>query len=377
MKRFELFSRSAVGAALLLAAATYAVSCEEHSNSERNESIEIYDDPIECEALDGAFVSVKGGLHQLYVKSNVDFKATWEDDGTSPWAAVVDYSTVDPKTGFRVVTLKVKPRSSTSCYYTRRTGMLILSSVNAELNYNKYLKVHQGTTARVSCDFAQLKYGKTDPRFTDSETPIEDWTSAQKKYGFTSTVISGQTKSHCYGKNGYLKLGDDKGHGADLISPYASDLRYDSMLMVSFRAVAFTDFVTGKRDANKITVEVLGGGVIADYAEEGRTTIDLEAVYYDPKSDEFPQNMWDNSELAVFVVSTKQNPITINTQVRITCGSLSPSSTENNRIYLDNFYIRRYTEDEENYFETNGGSGADRILSEVVYGDQKVEEDEE
>ena len=373
MKSFVHLSRGLVGAAFMMAAATFAVSCEKHSNSERNESIAVYVDPIEREPVDVVCVGVKGGIAQLYVKSNVDFKASWEDADTSPWITVTDYSAKDPKTGYRIVTLKVKPRSTASCYYTRRTGMLILSAVNGGLNYNKYVTVHQGATARVSSDFSYLKYGKTDPRFTDGETPIEDWTTAQKNYGFSSTVIAGETKSHCYGKNGYLKLGDDKGHGADLISPFTSDLRRDSLVMVSFRAVAFTDYATGQKDANKIKVDILGGGVIADFAEEGITSIEFEAPYYDPQSEEFPDNMWEHSDFIVFVASTNQNPITVNTQLRITCGSLSPNSDENNRIFLDNFYIRRLTETDEPYFDENEGSGEDRILGSVIYDD--VEDD--
>lgn len=373
MKSFVHFSRGLAGVALIAVAAVFAVSCEEHSNSERNESIAVYVDPIEREPVDVACVSVKGGIAKLYVKSNVEFAASWEDADTTPWAAVEDYTAKDPETGLRVVTLNVKPRSTASCYYTRRTGMLILSAVNGGLNYNKYITVHQGATARVSCDFALLKYGKTDPRFTDSEIPLEDWTTAQKNYGFASTVIAGEEKSHCYGKNGYLKLGDDKGHGADLISPFASDLRRDSLLMVSFRAVAFTDYATGKKDANKIKVEVLGGGVIADFAEQGATSLELEAPYYDLQSDEFPENMWNYSDFNVFVASTEQNPVTVNTQIRITCGSLSASSAENNRIFLDNFYIRRLTETDEPYFEENEGSGPDKILGSVIY-EENVED---
>ncbi len=369
IKSFVQFSRGLVCVALTVAAATSAVSCEEHSNSERNESIVVYADLVEREPVDAVCVDAKGGIAQLYVKSNVDFTASWEDADTSPWITVTDYSAKDPATGYRVVTLKVKPRHTTTCYYTRRTGMLILSAVNGGLNYNKYVTVHQGATARVSWDFSSLKYGKTDPRFTDGETSIDNWTTAQKAYGFTSTVIPGETVAHCYGKNGYLKLGDDKGHGADLISPFTSDLRYDSLLMVAFRAVAYTDHVTGKKDANKITVSVLGGGVIADFAEEGKTSIELEAPHYDVQSDEFPDNMWKKTDFLVFVASTKTNPITVNTQVRITCGSLSAASTENSRIFIDNFYIRRITEIDQPYFEENGGSGKDNILGSFIYDD--------
>ena len=269
-KGFVRFSRGLAGAALI-AAAIGITSCETHSNSDRNESIKVYADPIAKEPIDAGIVGVKGGLAKLYVDANIDFVATWEDDAATPWAKVVDYSSTDPQTGLRVITLKANRRSTTSSYYTRRTGMLILAASDGELNYNRIIPIHQGSTARVSNDFATLKYGKTDPRFTDGETPIDNWTTAQKNLGFTSTTIEGEEVAHCYGKNGYLKLGDDKGHGADLISPYTNTLRSDSLLMVSFRAVAFTDYMTGARDDNKITVEVLGGGVIRDFAQSEKT----------------------------------------------------------------------------------------------------------
>lgn len=360
-KGFVRFSRGLAGAALI--AATIGItSCETHSNSDRNESIKVYADPIAKEPIDAGIVGVKGGLAKLYVDANIDFVATWEDDAATPWAKVVDYSSTDPQTGLRVITLKANRRSTTSSYYTRRTGMLILAASDGELNYNRIIPIHQGSTARVSNDFATLKYGKTDPRFTDGETPIDNWTTAQKNLGFTSTTIEGEEVAHCYGKNGYLKLGDDKGHGADLISPYTNTLRSDSMLMVSFRAVAYTDFYTGAKDDNKIKVEVLDGGVIADFADTGKTSIELEAAYYDPRSDEFPENMWEGSDLLVFVVGTQLNPITVNTRIRISCGSFTQTSPVNNRIFLDNFYIRRLEADEENYFTENNGSGKDIIL---------------
>ena len=206
-KGFVRFSRGLAGAALI-AAAIGITSCETHSNSDRNESIKVYADPIAKEPIDAGIVGVKGGLAKLYVDANIDFVATWEDDAATPWAKVVDYSSTDPQTGLRVITLKANRRSTTSSYYTRRTGMLILAASDGELNYNRIIPIHQGSTARVSNDFATLKYGKTDPRFTDGETPIDNWTTAQKNLGFTSTTIEGEEVAHCYGKNGYLKLGD-------------------------------------------------------------------------------------------------------------------------------------------------------------------------
>ena len=176
-KGFVRFSRGLAGAALI-AAAIGITSCETHSNSDRNESIKVYADPIAKEPIDAGIVGVKGGLAKLYVDANIDFVATWEDDAATPWAKVVDYSSTDPQTGLRVISLKANRRSTTSSYYTRRTGMLILAASDGELNYNRIIPIHQGSTARVSNDFATLKYGKTDPRFTDGETPIDNWTTA-------------------------------------------------------------------------------------------------------------------------------------------------------------------------------------------------------
>lgn len=362
MKSFAGFSRGLAVVALTAASLVCISSCEKHSNSDRSESIEVYTDPSDSEPFDVGYLGVRGGIMKCYVKSNVDFVASWEDDTTSPWVKILDYTAVDPASGYRVITMEVQRRHTTLSYYTRRTGMLILSPTNAGLNYNKIIPMHQGSVARISNNFDNFKYGKTDPRFTDGETPIENWTTAQKNYGFTSTVIDGETNAHCYGKNGYLKLGDDKGHGADLISPFTNTLRSDSLLMLSFRAVANTDFFTGEKDDNKIRVEVLNGGVIADFAEEGKTSIDLEAAYYDINSEEFPSDMWVGSDFLVFIASTEHNPITVNTQVRIVCGSLDKGSTTNNRIFLDNFYLRRLTADEEDYFTENNGSGKDMIL---------------
>ena len=59
--------------------------------------------------------------------------------------------------------------------------------------------------------------------------------------------------------------------------------------------------------------------------------------------------MWEGSDLLVFVVGTQLNPITVNTRIRISCGSFTQTSPVNNRIFLDNFYIRRLEADEENY----------------------------
>ena len=107
---------------------------------------------------------------------------------------------------------------------------------------------------------------------------------------------------------------------------------------------------------------MLGGGVIRDFAQSEKTTLGLAAGYYDISSEEFPEDMWEGHDFLVFVAGTNAYPITANTRGRIICGSLAQTSANNNRIYLDNFYIRRLQEVEEDYFAENNGSGRDIIL---------------
>ncbi len=352
--------RGAIGIACLAAA---CVSCETHSNSDRSESIAVYADPIEKKPVDAVYVGVQGGQAKIYAEANVDFVASWEDDADMPWAAVLDDTAVDPLTGCRIVTLDVQRRVETGCYYTRRTGMLILAATDGTLNYNRIVPVHQGSTARVSNDFSSMKYGKTDPRFTDDETPIDDWTTAQKDYGFSSTTIDGEEHAHCYGKNGYLKLGDDEGHGADLISPLHQHAaqRLDAHGLVPRCGVYRLLHRSQGRQQNQ--GRGTRRGVIADFADTGKTSIELEAAYYDPRSDEFPENMWEGSDLLVFVVGTQLNPITVNTRIRISCGSFTQTSPVNNP-HLPRQFLHPPPRSgrRELLFTENNGSGKDIIL---------------
>ena len=82
--------------------------------------------------------------------------------------------------------------------------------------------------------------------------------------------------------------------------------------------------------------------------------------------------MWEGHDFLVFVAGTKANPITANTRVRIICGSLTQNSAVNNRIYLDNFYIRRLQKVEEDYFAENNGRNAG-----IIQGLQIIDEEEQ
>lgn len=350
-----------------LAAVLVAASCsKEDPNANRSEFIKVFTsltaeeeaaaDPaiVGDGSVDQLCVGVQGGLCKIYVKTNAELKAEWQDELSSPWAKVVGYEK-SSKEGYYEVTLNVSARSS-EYYYTRRTGCLML--INPEKNLGKYVKVHQGATARLSQAFDWLKYGSESPYVTEGETPMEKWTATQKSYNYTTTPFAGGEVSYCFGKNGYVKLGDDDGHGADLITPYVDNFRLDSLLMVTFKAVAYVS-KDGVKDVNKLTVEVLDGGVIVD---ENSTSITIDLPYFDPETEDFTKDLFKDGAYVLFVKSVPGNKISANTRIRFVAGDTKAQAPVNNRVMLDYIYIRTINPKvDEPYYEENGGNGPDKI----------------
>lgn len=357
-----------------LSLAVLASSCnKDDGNGPRAESIEVYATPTaESEGedpVDYVVVGVTEGLYDVLVKTNCEtLTATWQNSGTSAWASVESFENHPSLPGYKVVTLKVK-RLATTCYYTRRSGTLLLTDTST--NLGKFIKVHQGATARVSLNFDFLKYGTADPRIDSNDALISKWTASQQTYKVGSTPFKEDGIAYLYGKNSCIRLGDDKGHGADVITPYADAMRADSLLMVSFKAVGHTS-LEGVKDPSKFTVEVIGGGVIRDYEETAATSIEFEAPYYDLYDDDFPGSMFKGADYLVFVKGTELNPITSSTQIRISVGSLSEVSATPTRLYVDNIYVRTLNEQyDEDYFTENGGSGLDQILGKEIDGENE------
>lgn len=335
-------------------------SClKEDRNAERKDKIEVCltpdGEPLDVR-LDHVFIGAKGGSCTFYVKSDVDFTPEWQDAENTPWASITRFE--KSADGLYLIELDVKKRYSYA-YYTIRSGMLLLSSPDNDLG--TFVTVDQGMTARLSNNFSWLKYGSSDPRKMDG-TPIAQWSNTLKDYGYTSTVPNGAEQARCFGKNGYLMLGDAEGHGADFITPYVESFRTDSLLMLTFRAVAFTS-LDGIKDDNKLTVQILGGGVFSDNPQEEKTEMTIEVPYYDMADEEFSLSMWKGTDYMLFIESTDRHPLTSDTQIRFMAGNMgmNPKST---RIFLDNIYIRMTRNEEEfhQYFSENSGSGPDMIL---------------
>lgn len=347
------FVRRLGTAAILLSAVTMAVACDEDDpNTERSESIQVYTDMDEEPVDAGVYVDVRGGAGSLYVKSNVDYEVFWQDGETKPWAKIIERRE-NVRPGIDEIVLQFKPRQTYS-YYTRRGGTLSFSSSQNKLG--KFVTIYQGAVARVSQTFTWLTYGNASPLITDGEKAYSGWTAVQKNYNWKTT-----TENYCFGRNGYVKLGDEQGHGADLITPYVNDMRSDSLLMVSFRAVAYSD-AANVQDQGQLTVNILGGGVFAD---TGLTTREVQLGTYKVENGTLAESMWLNSNYLLFVVKTDKSPITADTQIQFVSGSLTEVGSQNNRIFLDNIYVYTLNELNEDMAQVNQGTDKDIILGTV------------
>ena len=350
---------SLIAAVLSIAGGALAASCNKvDPNAERSEYIRVYDSLADtAEAKTTFAINVCKDTTTFYVRTNVDpakISVEWQDATTSPWAKVVGVEQAGDD--LLEVSLAATARAAYG-YYTRRSGTLMIYA--PELHLGTYLTVHQGCTARFANDFSTLKYGSSNPLDNDLETAWSSWTTSLKESLLTTPFGDG-TVSYVYGGNGYARLGDDRGHGGSLTTKYVNELRLDSLLMVSFRAVAYNDGTM--KDNNRLKVEILGGGVFRDFEDSEVKTMELEVPYLNPASKNFPDDMWNDAEYLLFVRSSDLNPVTGSTQIRLTSGSLTETG-DNSRIYVTRMYIRRLVEDVDiDYFALNGGSGIDRIL---------------
>ncbi len=344
----------------LAGAAFLLWGCEkEDGETLRPEQISVYLSKDASTPVTSLSVPCTGGDFELYVKSNVEFSAFWQDSKTTPWISIKEITTDDQE--WKTIRLNVQAISK-SCYYTRRSGVLTLNL--PQQYYGSFITIHQGLTARLSCDFSYLKYGSTDPFKTIGETNISKWTGSSLVW--ESTLFDGAETAACTGKYGWLYIGDERGTKADFITPYANDIQKDSLLMVSFRAVGYTA-EDGTPDAAKLRIDVLGGGVIQDYASEGRTYMELDLKNFSVENpDSVSVKMWDvqNCAYNIFIISTKDKPLSDQTRIKFTTPS---GNGQANRVALDNIYIRRYNLSEkvqdEDMFSANGGSGLDKIIA--------------
>lgn len=306
------------------------------------------------EPLKDFCVDVLEGTSELYIRTDVtDFNVFWQDAAESPWLEVVSCERTDVPSVWKV-TLKYDSRCE-DVLYTRRTGTL--SVTKAQANLGTFLSVHQGAIERTGSDFSDFKYGSWLPEDVSGEMPFESWSDALKKKGFSSEPASDGSAA-CFGRYGHLKIGDEDGTKGNLVTPTNGLHRYDSLLMVTFKAASFPG------DSKSFNVEVLGGGVIRDLAAEGKTSLTLETEDINVNA-VTQEGLWKpENSFIVFIVSTETNPIGVNTCLKITSGE--SGAGKGSRLFIDDYYVMKLVEDQDiDYFLVNQGSGRDRILAPI------------
>lgn len=378
---------------LSLALPVLCMSCHKKAvqSPERAEYIRVYDSADSELPIDSTWVSVKGGTLTYYIRSNVAFDAKWQNEG-KVWAHIQQPKklsddlwsislTADP------ISDRVYSTTSTEGLYTYRYGVLMLTAPSLQLG--KYFVVEQGYLNRVACDFSWL-FGSADPNAAYSDVVMDRWTVAQQSQGFTSTLIPGQDHAWVYSKEGYIRLGNDKGFGADLMTPHTAAFQEDSLLILSFKAVSqnganLPDFTGGTEpivpmramratkageetvDENHLRVEILNGGFIRDKIDQKGTYIDFDLSGYNRESSDYPADIFKNGRYMVFLAGTLNNPINVNTTIRFVAGNMSETAAQtNNRVFIDDIFIYRIDpkKSEDPFILYGSRSGKDKLMGE-------------
>lgn len=339
--------------------AAVVLSCSKEQTGQTREDKLSFHAQADCsdEPMKEAAVSVLAGTRTLYLKSSFDKEIDlfWQDAATYPWAKIEEFEPTGTKGVYRI-TLSYPDRYP-GVWYARRVGTL--SAVLPGEDFGVFLPVRQGATDRVVEDFSAWTYGSADPWSDISDTPLDNWTTALKDRGFSSEPVGSDTLGRCYGRVGYIRLGDKEAHRGSVLTPRNDSFRFDTLLMVSFRAAAFKEKV-GSKDDNHFRVEVTGGGFIRDYAETEQTWIDLEAPYIQNKEDFFGSDSW----FLVFIADSDSNQMTATTRIKITSGT--DTSEGCSRLFLDDISITRLVPDvDEDFYTENEGSGKDKIMTTI------------
>jgi hypothetical protein len=268
---------------------------------------------------------IEGGTDTLFVFANSDFETFFQTNNEQEWVSVESSEYLERIKATRLI-LKIEPLTGN---FKKRSGVLNLANKNKILG--QFIKVDQGYTSRLSEDFLWLKYGNGSPFNESTDVLIDKWSAAQKANQWTSTIPAGIASAQLSGKNGYVKLGSTT-TGADLISPNISGLEKDSVLLLTFNAVAFTS-LSGEADENKLTIKILNGGEF----DSGSNVVELNLGYYDPQSSLITTNMWNNSFHSFQINKPKLSPNTSTMQIQFLTGD--DLHTSKNRIFLDNISL--------------------------------------
>ena len=310
-----------LGSFIGLSIALTGISCDKKDESVESTFV-VSTSEQRSDAVSKLDVDIEGGKYTLYVFSSSDVNVSFQTAEVEKWVTVDEKEYISALGATRLV-LDVQPLTEG---YKIRSGVLDIT--NQEKYTGSFMKISQGYESRFTEDFAWLKYGNGNPLDLLSGTLIDNWSTAQKQNGWTSTVFENQDGAFVYGKNGYVQLGGED-VGADFKSKIIPSIDKDSILLLTFNAVSYISR-DGVKDDNKLTVKIVG----AEFEDGGDTRV-VELGYYDYLSALLLTKMWDNSKYSFKVQKPKNNPASSTIQLQF----VTDADTKANRVFLDNVSV--------------------------------------
>lgn len=317
-----------------LSVAFACMACEKSEDANDNgTAINVSENGLSEEFIDALELSVDGGKDTIYVFSPSDIQMIIQPSEVEGWVKVVDETYLSDIQATRVI-LEAEPLEGD---LARREGILNIGS--QEPYSRKFLKLVQGYGARYTNDFSWLRYGNGNPLQQSNGVRIAQWNPAQLEQGWTSTVMEGQTVAFLYGKNDYVQIGAEE-VGANLLSPMISSVERDSLMVLTFNAVAFVS-EEGIPDNNKLTIKLTGGEF-----EGGEISQVLELSHFDKESALLTSKMWEDTWFALEIYKPQANPFSSVVQIEFISGD--GTAAQKNRVFLDNvnLYVKAQFEDE-------------------------------
>lgn len=274
------------------------------------------------EPIDKLDLPAEGGKDTIYVYSNTQTEVKVNE--SVDWVKIISQQ-YNERSRSTTVVLQADDVGED---LAQRIGELDIS--NQSMYSRKFLTLTQGYKTHFSDDFSWLHYGQGNPLDLDEGVLIGNWNLAQKNYGWISDTLEGKDNAYVYGKAGYVQLGNDTA-GANLLTPVQTGVQNDSLIVVTFNAVAFVS-AGGQKDGNSLTVKVIGGTF-----GDGKDTKTIELNYIDYTSALIETNMWDDSWYNLVVHKLPADPYSTTLQVEFIGGD--GEAAPSNRVFLDNVRI--------------------------------------
>lgn len=311
------------GLLALLLGAVMVSACSEDKDYSRSKKLLVFADPADQQAVDEIICPTSGGIDTIYVRTNVECKFLFRTSNEEKaWIKLekLGYDTALDAQPYRIY---ADPMNNETL--VKRTGTL--SIVFAEEYLGQFIVCRQGFDTRISEKFDWLNTGTDIPYETTGEKLLETWTEAQREKGWKAPLVGSNPSSYLYNKRGYIKLGDGQ-HAMNLQLPDLAKMTSDSIVLLSFKAVAYVG-VEGDKDNNKLSVKVENGGMFRN----SKKSFDLELGHYNPADPDLTVNMWKACTYKAYLFTDKDEKFTSDTKITLSI----PEGA--NRVFIDDVYI--------------------------------------